>query len=119
VSETKHTHTSGPWFAEDWSRDDGPDKFTIAAHEPEKLSPGQSSIWPDGIRKLRIASTEEGDGDRLANARLISAAPDMLEALKAVRDWDDNANPAGYGGLRQDVRDVVHAAIRKAEGSLT
>lgn len=52
--------------------------------------------------------TTENDGffvEAQANARLIAAAPDMLEALKAVLD-----NPAS-----PDIA-IVRAAIAKAEG---
>jgi hypothetical protein len=52
-----------------------------------------------------------------ANARLIASAPDMLEALKAVLTWSDQANPAGYGGLFQGLETKVRAAIAKAVGA--
>lgn len=81
--------TEGPWFASDWNEDDGPEPFTIEAREPEVLSAGQSSIWPNGIVKRRIASTEDGDGDRAAHARLIASAPtlisEMADALEAAK----------------------------------
>jgi hypothetical protein len=46
-----------------------------------------------------------------SNARLIAAAPDMLEALRAVAQWVDQrteTHPA-------DAWDMVQAAIAKAE----
>jgi hypothetical protein len=42
-----------------------------------------------------------------ANARLIAAAPDLLEALKAVVAISDR---------KHDAWDAAHAAIAKAEG---
>lgn len=73
--------TEGPWFASDWNEDDGPEPFTIEAREPEVLSAGQSSIWPNGIVKRRIASTEDGDGDRAAHARFIALAPTLISEM--------------------------------------
>jgi len=59
--------------------------------------------------------TPKAHAECYADARLIAAAPEMLDALKAVRDWDEiDANPAGYGGLRQSIRETVNAAIAKA-----
>ena len=48
-----------------------------------------------------------------ANARLIAAAPDLLEALEAVKNWDV-ANLAL--DIPLDVRQKMQAAIAKATG---
>ena len=49
--------------------------------------------------------------EQLANAQLISAAPEMLEALKAVyEDW-------GNAGLSEECYQDVGKAIAKAKGS--
>ena len=115
MSDSKHT--PGPWHAEDWSLDDGPNTFTVAAHEPETLSPDQSSIWPNGIRKIKIADTEEGDGDRIANARLIAAAPDLLEVLKeATLALEGLAKGEGIFKPIEQTITLAIAAIAKAEG---
>jgi hypothetical protein len=54
-----------------------------------------------------------------ANANLIAAAPDMLEALRALMDLNDNGGPFG-GEIYQDRLDRAwrraRAAIAKAEG---
>lgn len=44
-----------------------------------------------------------------ANAHLIAAAPEMLEALKNIIVWDD-------GNLPGDLIDIAKQAILKAEG---
>jgi len=46
-------------------------------------------------------------GESLANARLIAAAPDLLEALKSVVMISDR---------KHDAWDRAHAVIAKAEG---
>ena len=56
-----------------------------------------------------------GNGE--ANARLIAAAPDLLEALVMVRDADDDVRRAGLiGKIPQAARARIDAAIAKAEG---
>lgn len=109
-------HTPGPWFAADWRNDFGEDLFTIEARSPEVLGQGMSSIWPDGIQKHHVASVEESGFDRettLSNARLIAAAPELLEALKAALELLEREfpNPAPNGQIVK-----ARAAIAKAEG---
>jgi hypothetical protein len=102
-------HTPGPWYA-------GPHS-TIA-----------------GRFAIRTGDTTIGHTWDEANARLIAAAPDLLEALKAAvmiaeeahREWDAApdgmragkiiiALAGGRKGYRQDI-DAIHAAVAKAEG---
>ena len=50
-----------------------------------------------------------GEAGALANARLIAAAPDLLEALRAaVADWDEEVSRGRW-------LDAARAAIKKAE----
>lgn len=67
ANETKTaTHTPGPWG--------------LALHDP------QAVMAADGIVVVNI----DGDGDEedLANARLIAAAPELLEALIGVHSFE-------------------------------
>lgn len=54
-----------------------------------------------------------------ANARLIAAAPELLEALKELVAWDLESLPEevslGYSGIEQDIA-RAKAAIVKATG---
>lgn len=77
----------GPWFTSDWHEDDGPHETTIEFREPEQLGPGQSSIWPDGLRRRMVASTDEADGDTIANAKFIATAnpATILRLIAAAR----------------------------------
>lgn len=61
-----------------------------------------------------IAETSLDDVARYANARLIAAAPDMLEVLEGVLPWIGglaNENPSCAG-----IYDAARAAIAKAHG---
>jgi len=63
-----------PWRRADWSVDDGPNRFVIEREEPDpRAAVGHTSVWPDGIRKIRIADLEQSD-DPDAYGDLIVAA---------------------------------------------
>jgi len=67
----------------------------------------------DGIDAARfeddfIAVTNLNHENCEANARLIAAAPDLLEALEYLRDCIETGKKPGMG--------IVHAAIRKGQG---
>ena len=80
-------HTPGPWKNQhDLTR--GRDPIGI--------------LSADGMEVVAEASSE-------ANAQLIAAAPDLLEALKAVQRLD-------YFREHNGLADTVRAAIAKAEG---
>lgn len=78
----------GPWIASDWSKDDGPDRHTVAWYEPETVRPGQSYIWPNRMRGWRVAKTDEGNNP-LADAAFIAAARTAVPALvERVRELE-------------------------------
>jgi hypothetical protein len=52
------------------------------------------------------------DGEDEANAYVIAAAPELLEALEAASDWID----AQLGEPRLEIQAKVQAAIAKATG---
>jgi hypothetical protein len=81
-------HTPTPWYAEDWTDDNGSEFVTIAAHEPEVLAPGQSSIWPDGVRKICIAETVDSPNpiaDAAFIIKCVNAYPDLVKVLERVQ----------------------------------
>ena len=51
-----------------------------------------------------------------ANARLIAAAPDMLEALEEIANYENDFNPHMTGGDAHTMRVAARKAIRKAKG---
>lgn len=68
--DTKTGHTPGPWRVDDGDRVVGPMGNTVAD------CPGYSVKATNPLHQQR--------GGREANARLISAAPELLEALEAL-----------------------------------
>jgi hypothetical protein len=92
-------HTPGPWTS-----------YT-----------GTNSIWADGKRAICIVTGARNheDQERDANARLIAAAPDLLEALNGVLPYMEAAETEGLvgdEGCHWPVENV-RAAIAKATGS--
>lgn len=83
-------HTPGPWRISKFGKATGK-QLTVMGDD------GYGVCWIDG------RSPEE----HMADAQLIAAAPDLLEALKAV--WERHAGELPDGVL-------VKAAIAKAEG---
>lgn len=86
--ETKHT--KGKWYAVDSSG-------TVIAAKGEK--------YTTICKVLNIS--EEGD----ANAKLIAAAPDMLEALIEAKRMYEEVQPCGGW---QGVYEMIESAIKKA-----
>lgn len=88
----ENKHTPGPWYAE-------------SGHEQQN---GQL-YWQvtDGNDAIMQNQFCWCHGSQEANARIIAAAPDLLEALdRAVAEFDSNT----------DWRMVARAAIAKARG---
>jgi hypothetical protein len=88
-------HTPGPWVAYDDSNDGKTNRIEIAAL-------GKT------VARIYHSVPEEN----LPNARLIAAAPDLLEALKEMLDSHEDAC-TGYG---EGAADKARSAIAKATG---
>jgi len=89
-------HTPGPWEAwvkDGWHVSDGTDRIADLAEFDDQC------FGYDGAIEL-----EE------ANARLIAAAPELLEACIAVRAFDNNG-PSWHQAMRK-----IDLAIAKATG---
>ena len=94
-------HTPGPWAIET------EDRYT--------------SIVFGGVI---IAEIDSGEAEYLDNARLIAAAPELLEALESVSLWMENqADGQSKGGhatfdlmMLREQRGIARAAIAKATG---
>jgi hypothetical protein len=94
------THTPGPWLRESEINSEGSDWILVTKDYAEIVD----LRLADGL----VVSEQEQE----ANARLISAAPELLNALRGVADrWDkdDEADDPVLGA-------VIRTAIAKAEG---
>jgi len=117
-------HTPGPWFA--CCDDENAYSHFVFQSESEACICSMDSNDPDDPRdkyeKLEPVVTV---AERQANARLIAAAPDLLEALKAsyavTKDALDDLRGLGAEDSILAIRlanseRVIRSAIAKAEG---
>lgn len=112
----------GPWFASDWQQDDGPNRTTIERREPENVAPRSWGIWPDGIAKRAVASTEDGENPLPDAAYIAAADPQtvlrliaVVRAAKAVgySNGFDAAYPDKLDRLRQSLCALESAGTRE------
>ena len=93
-------HTPGPWAVH-------PVKAQVDAFSPHPI-PVCQMLWP---------TTERSEDETEANARLIAAAPDLLEALKGLHDdLAEYQRINNIGGYDNHWMVAARAAIKKAEG---
>lgn len=90
-------HTPGPWTTDEDDHD--------APYQDIKIKAGNHrtvcTVWIDD------APVRDFNAEQQANARLIAAAPELLEALQVI----------AAGNTDTDVMvDIARAAIAKAEG---
>lgn len=97
---SKHQHTPGPW----------------------SVSPADDTVVIDAMRREVAAidgdyNTPDTWPQMEANARLIAAAPEMLDSLKdCVRMLEAVRYTAGLGKHQMERVERAKAAIAKAEG---
>lgn len=104
----ENKHTPGPWEYVASNEHHGPYVASYAGDVADCYV--MSNPLAASIRNGGTSYPVHHQGDSAdANARLIAAAPDMLEALKACAD-----NLASLGW--QPAEQVARAAIAKAEG---
>lgn len=90
---TDATHTKGPWATGQGMFD------AILAHDDSLICRLSSVDYRTGQQLNR------SNGEDLANARLIAAAPELLEALLTL---------TGVEELTDQIWEIAHAAINKA-----
>lgn len=101
--------TPGPWFAGEQSEISGWVEINIPGYSRNSVACATPATAGDAEARR--------DTETLANARLIAAAPELLEALLKLVDSCDDSDGAQYGTLSASfVRGIAAAAIAKATG---
>ena len=108
VSRVKYTQ--GPWEIEPTHIDDP--AFISDIHAPHQDNPSENGTDPT------VATTwyRSVDGQAEANARLISAAPELFEALKTLMEWEGN-EAGSYPD--PDTQTEANLAWEKAANAIT
>jgi hypothetical protein len=111
------THTPGPWSVGFTEYD------LVCADDGDSAIPYPAvsivADREDGFNSKNVASVDldlEDKAEADANARLISAAPDLLEALEMVRDADEDCKKDGHPTIPPAARLKIDRAIAKAAG---
>lgn len=108
-------HTPGPWYFWSYGDCDGDPRLDGRAYTAHCFSFRQPKDEQDGFEL-------GGSKEDLANARLIAAAPEMLSALLAIREWllfnKDLTNPESefWNDSFVKANNAANAAISKATG---
>jgi len=108
MSEQKHT--PGPWII------DNQEAFILA---PKGSNIEYIASLGDPINDFGNAWDDACMTDEVvANARLIAAAPELLAALEAAREFIADGMAMGFVGMPEDenVLEVIENAIRRAKG---
>jgi len=87
-------------------------KYIWTAYPPSEAS-DTSPYWEIEDTAGRIATIYDDDAEAEANARLIAAAPELLAALQAVEEYEEDCTPAP-GTREAEIRAMCRAAIAKA-----
>lgn len=100
------THTKGPWQAMPRFQD----------HIEVRHSCPREGAASRVVARVTVRSTWENE--QTANARLVAAAPDLLDALQAAFEYLDMIPESAAGGCDEAVRIArkARAAIAKATG---
>jgi hypothetical protein len=94
-------HTPGPW--------------TVAEYEDEAYIVDRDGHSAQGITSVRLSGAGMNYSEALANAHLVAASPDLLEALEELSDLMQGVIDGDY---KPDCLTLqpARAAIAKAEG---
>ncbi|WP_334038049.1 hypothetical protein [Burkholderia gladioli] len=94
MSESKQQWTPGPWKRSHLTVEDHRGMAVARVSEPHHM--------------LRGSERREDMEWCKGNAKLIAAAPELVEALQAAEDWLTSSNSPA------DLRDKIRAALAKA-----
>ena len=103
------THTPGPWH---WDSD------PVKGDPTGRIRYRVTTVGKT-ITQVYYSSYEGGLTNAEADAHLIAAAPELLEALQQMLYWSESRLPCGDPSLQELVRAqaAARAAIAKATGA--
>lgn len=105
------THTKAPWTLDfrhkDTDRKDGNGSIIEVTRLGDGCPQSICTIWTVSLH------ADNFDDEGRANANLIAAAPELLEALECIVSSQKGTRPAGVKPL---ILDIAEKAIRKAKG---
>lgn len=107
-------HTPGPWKVVMPDEDDKFDTEIVVGMKSFLDNPGRYRSIDRWLSETCVGPGEKGYEEHLANARLIAAAPDLLEALVMVRDADEDSKRDLLSRIPSAARAKIDAAIAKA-----
>jgi len=94
----------------------GPWKAFRQTVTPEGDTGGSIRIYVMSGRNMMTGKDLVPGEEKRSTATLISAAPDLYEALEVVRDADDDHQADGGAGIPKQARAKIDAALAKASG---
>jgi hypothetical protein len=100
-------YTPGPWKVRPYltpDKDDDPQGVYIVSPVADKLERAYSLAEPESDELASVHA------ENLANAHLIAASPELVEALEEINSWAE-----AYGGL-PEIRLIARKALNKARG---
>ena len=103
-TKEKHAHTPGPWHYSEVIR--GRDQYYRQIRADFKIA--EVHACHSGV-----AGTKKGRAEDEANARLIAAAPEMFETMKAILAVVNDPGPIFPGTA---IGDKVREVLAKVEG---
>ena len=105
-TKEKHAHTPGPWHYSEVIR--GRDQYYRQIRADFKIA--EVHACHSGV-----AGTKKGRAEDEANARLIAAAPELLEQCKLFEKWLTYLINSGDSGADLE-RDKVREVLAKVDG---
>lgn len=105
-------YTKGEWRLE----------HLLAGQYPVYIYDENGMAIAEATNRLDGINNEKAKEEMIANARLIAAAPDMYEALKAVLssavcdDFDKSGLAITHYAIDGNIRKLINQALSKADG---
>lgn len=77
----------------------------------------ETAIWAGGVYVAEVMSMREENSVKLANAKLIASAPELLEALRQLRDYVEDVCAVSSDDCHEDhPLNLANRAIKRALG---